>query len=145
MHKPKILILDEPTSGLDPIMQNVFYDLLKEEKSKGNTIFYSTHILSEVSKICDRVGIIKDGNLIKVEKIEDLSKKSLTFVTITSEQSKEIAKDLKVNIVSEDGNAIKFGNNLPHDELIKKLSKYKIDRILIEEATLEDMFLHYYK
>ena len=145
MHEPKILILDEPTSGLDPIMQNVFYDLLKEEKAKGNTVFYSTHILSEVSKICDRVGIIKDGNLIKVEKIEELSKKNLTFVTVTSEQVKEIAKDLKVNIISEDGNTIKFGNNLPHDELIKKLSKYKIDRILIEEATLEDMFIHYYK
>ena len=145
MHEPKILILDEPTSGLDPIMQNVFYDLLKEEKAKGNTIFYSTHILNEVSKICDRVGIIRNGQLIKVEKIEDLSKKSLTFVTITSEQSKEIVKDLKVNTVSEDGNTIKFGNNLLHDELIKRLSKYKIDRILIEEATLEDMFLHYYK
>ena len=75
MHEPKILILDEPTSGLDPIMQNVFYDLLKEEKAKGNTIFYSTHILNEVSKICDRVGIIRNGELIKVEKIEDLSKK----------------------------------------------------------------------
>lgn len=145
MHEPKIMILDEPTSGLDPIMQNVFYDLLKEEKSKGNTIFYSTHILNEVSKICDRVGIIKDGKLIKVEKIEDLSKKSLALVTITSEQAKEIKKDLKINTVLEDGNTIKFGNNLPHDELIKKLSKYKIDRILIEEATLEDMFLHYYK
>ena len=145
MHEPKILILDEPTSGLDPIMQNVFYDLLKEEKAKGNTIFYSTHILNEVSKICDRVGIIRNGQLIKVEKIEDLSKKSLTFVTITSEQSKEIVKDLKVNTVSEDENTIKFGNNLSHDELTKRLSKYKIDRVLIEEATLEDMFLHYYK
>ena len=145
MHEPKILILDEPTSGLDPIMQNVFYDLLKEEKAKGNTIFYSTHILGEVSKICDRVGIIKEGKLIKVEKIESLFEKSLTFVTVTSEQAKELAKNLKVNIVSEDGNTIKFGNNLPDDELIKQLSKYKIDRILIEEATLEDMFLHYYK
>ena len=145
MHEPKILILDEPTSGLDPIMQNVFYDLLKEEKAKGNTIFYSTHILNEVSKICDRVGIIRNGELIKVEKIEDLSKNSLTFVTITSEQKKEIAKDLKVNVVSEDGHTIKFRNNLSHDELIKKLSKYKIERILIEEATLEDMFMHYYK
>lgn len=144
-HQPKILILDEPTSGLDPIMQNVFYELLKEEKAKGNTIFYSTHILSEVSKICDRVGIIKDGKLIKIEKMEELSQKSLTFVTVTSKYSKEIEKDLKVNIISEEGNTIKFGNNLPHDELIKKLSKYKIDRILIEEATLEDMFLHYYQ
>lgn len=145
MHEPKIIILDEPTSGLDPIMQNIFYDLLKEEKIKGNTIFYSTHILNEVSKICDRVGIIRNGRLIKVEKIEKLSKKSLTFVTITSKQSKEIIKDLKINTISEDENTIKFGNNLSHDELIKKLSKYNIDRILIEEATLEDMFLHYYK
>lgn len=145
MHEPKILILDEPTSGLDPIIQNVFYDLLREEKAKGNTIFYSTHILNEVSKICDRVGIIKEGKLIKIEKVEDLSKKSLTFVTVTSKQSKEIKKDLKINTILEDGNTIKFGNNLLYDELIKKLSKYKIDRILIEEATIEDMFLHYYK
>ena len=145
VHNPKILILDEPTSGLDPIMQNVFYDLLKEEKAKGNTIFYSTHVLNEISKICDRVGIIKDGQLIKIEKIEELSKKSLTFVTINSEQSKEIVKDLKIMNKSKENNIVKFGNDLPHDELIKRLAKYKIDRILIEEATLEEMFLHYYK
>ena len=145
MHNPKILILDEPTSGLDPIMQNVFYDLLKEEKAKGNTIFYSTHILNEVSKICDRVGIIRNGKLIKVEKIEELSKKNLTFVTITSNEIKDIVNDLKINVILKEANTIKFGNNLSHNELIKKLSKYNIDRILIEEATLEDMFLHYYK
>lgn len=145
MHDPDLLILDEPTSGLDPIMQNVFYDLLREEKSKGKTIFYSTHILSEVSKICDRVGIIRNGQLIKVEKIDEIIKKSLTFVTITSNQYKEIIKKLKVNVISENGNTIKFSNNLDHDQLIKNLSKYNIDRILIEEVTLEDMFLHYYK
>ena len=145
MHNPKILILDEPTSGLDPIMQNVFYDLLKEEKAKGNTIFYSTHILNEVSKICDRVGIIRNGKLIKVEKIEELSKKNLTFVTITSNEIKDIVNDLKVNVILKEANTIKFGNNLSHNELIKKLSKYNIEKILIEEATLEDMFLHYYK
>ena len=61
MHEPKLLILDEPTSGLDPIMQQTFYELLKEENKKGTTIFYSTHILSEISKICNRVGIIKEG------------------------------------------------------------------------------------
>lgn len=145
MHEPKILILDEPTSGLDPIMQNIFYNLLKEEKKKGTTIFYSTHILSEVSKVCDRVGIIKEGKLIKIEEMEELSKKSLTFVTITSNQIKDIVKELNVEIISEEENTVNFANNLTHDELIKKLSKFKIDRILIEEATLEDMFLHYYK
>ena len=145
MHEPKILILDEPTSGLDPIMQNVFYDLLKEEKKKGTTVFYSTHILSEVSKICDRVGIIKDGTLIKVEKMEELSRKSLVFVTVTSEQINDIEKDLKISVISREANIIKFGNNLSPNELIKKLSKYKIDKILIEEATLEEIFLHYYQ
>lgn len=145
VHNPKILILDEPTSGLDPIMQNVFYDLLKEEKAKGNTIFYSTHILNEVTKICDRVGILKDGQLIKVEKVENLSNENLIFVTITSKQSNEIKNELKVNIISENGNTIKFRNHLPYDELIKRLSNYEINRILIEEATLEDMFLHYYR
>ena len=145
MHEPKILILDEPTSGLDPIMQNIFYDLLKEEKAKGHTIFYSTHVLSEVSKICDRVGIIKEGQLIKIEKIEDLFSNGLTVVTVTSNQVSDIEKELNIDIISKDENTIQFGNSLSHDELIKKLSKYKIDRILIEEATLEDMFLHYYK
>ena len=145
MHEPKLLILDEPTSGLDPIMQNIFYDLLKEEKAKGNTIFYSTHILNEVPKICDRVGVIKEGKLIKIEKIENLIDKSLTHITITSNQVKEIKKDLNINTILEEEKTIKFANNFSHDKLIKQLSKYKIDRILIEEATLEDMFLNYYQ
>lgn len=145
MHDPKILILDEATSGLDPVMQNVFYDLLKEERAKGNTIFYSTHILNEVAKICDRVGIIRDGQLIKIGKVEDLSKKGLTFITITSDQVEDIVKDLKINTILENKNTIKFGSSLLPDKLIKKLSKYKIDKILIEEATLEDIFVHYYK
>ena len=131
MHEPKILILDEPTSGLDPIMQNIFYDLLKEEKAKGHTIFYSTHVLSEVSKICDRVGIIKEGQLIKIEKIEDLFSNSLTVVTVTSNQVSDIEKELNIDIISKDENTIQFGNSLSHDELIKKLSKYKIENIYI--------------
>jgi len=145
MHQPKILILDEPTSGLDPIMQNVFYELLKEEKKKGTTIFYSTHILSEVSKICDRVGIIKDGELIKIEDMEELNKKNLTFVNIISGDIKEIIKELNVNTISEDENSAKFAINISHDELIKKVAKYSIAKIIIQEPTLEDMFLHYYK
>lgn len=145
MHEPKILILDEPTSGLDPIMQNRFYELLKEEKQKGATIFYSTHILSEVSKICDRVGIIKEGKLIQVEKIDDLLKKGLTYVTLTSRDNDKIISDLNLNVSNKNKDTIRFSNSISSDKLIKELSKYSIDRILIEEATLEDMFLHYYK
>lgn len=145
MHQPKILILDEPTSGLDPIMQNVFFEVLKEEKLRGTTCFYSTHILSEVSKICDRVGIIKDGHLIQTEKVEELSRKNMGFVTIQSSDCEKIAEDLQVANISVEENIIKFANNLPHNELIKRLSHYTIDRIQIQEMNLEELFLHYYE
>ena len=145
MHEPKLLILDEPTSGLDPIMQQTFYELLKEVKAKGTTIFYSTHILSEISKICDRVGIIKDGTLLKIEKVEEIQKKELTYIKIESASIDSIIKDLKLDPTLKENNTIKFKNTISSDKLIKTLSKYKIDKILIEEATIEDIFLHYYK
>ncbi|MBR6614110.1 MAG: ABC transporter ATP-binding protein [Clostridia bacterium] len=145
MHEPKLLILDEPTSGLDPIMQQEFYKLLVEEKKKGTTIFYSTHILSEISKICDRVGIIKNGKLLKVEKIGELLKKNLDLVTIESKEVAAILSELKVETIEKEKNTVKFKNVLPANELIKVISKYDIDDILIEEASLEDIFLHYYE
>ena len=145
MHEPKLLILDEPTSGLDPIMQQVFYELLLEEKQKGTTIFYSTHILGEISKICDRVGIIKNGNLLKIETIEQMQSKNIDLVTIVSEEIENIITELKLNVSERRENMIKFNNELTSDKLIKSLSKYKIDKLLIEEPTLEDIFLHYYK
>lgn len=145
MHEPALLILDEPTSGLDPIMQNVFFEVLKEEKAKGTTCFNSTHVLSEVSKICDRVGIIKDGHLIKIEKIEDLSEKNLGFVTLESPEGDKILQDLQVENISTDEKLIKFANHFQHNELIKKLAQYEIRRIQIQEMSLEDLFLHYYK
>ena len=145
MHEPKLLILDEPTSGLDPIMQQTFYDLLKEEKEKGTTILYSTHILSEISKICDKVGIIKEGKLLKIENIKDLTSKILTFVTISSPNIENIIKEIDVEIIYKDDNSIKFKNTYSYNKLIKILSKYNIDKLLIEDATLEEIFLHYYK
>ncbi|MCR4841573.1 MAG: ABC transporter ATP-binding protein [Lachnospiraceae bacterium] len=187
MHMPKLIIMDEPTSGLDPIMQNVFYDLLLEEKARGNTVFYSTHILNEVSKICDRVGIIRNGQLVKVEKTSELSDKNLTFVTVKSRQADDILADLGVknlNLTETAGNTtksdlhaksdipsegsanapdkglktdyempysgavapatIRFANPLPDGELVKRLSAYDIEKIRIEEATLEELFMHYY-
>ena len=140
----EIYILDEPISGLDPIMQNVFYSLLKEEKEKGKTIFYSTHVLSELSKICDRVGIIKNGKLIKIAKINELNDNNLNIVTVSSPDIEKLIKELDVKVMSKDGNTIKFSNQLSYNELIKKLSKYDIEKLIIEEATIEDMFLNYY-
>ena len=145
MHEPKLLILDEPTSGLDPIMQQEFYKLLVEEKKKGTTIFCSTHILSEISKICDRVGIIKNGKLLKVEKIGELLKKNLDLVTVTAKDVKALVEELNVEVVEANKNTVKFKNVLPANELIKTLAKYEIEDVLIEEASLEDIFLHYYE
>lgn len=145
MHEPKLLILDEPTSGLDPIMQQEFYKLLEEEKKKGTSIFYSTHILSEIARICDRVGIIKEGTLLKVEEIEELTKKNLNLVTLKCDKVDELVQALEVEVIEKKENMVKFKNSLKADKLIKELAKFSIEDVLIEEATLEDIFLHYYK
>ena len=145
IHEPQLLILDEPTNGLDPIIQQEFYDLLVEEKQKGTTIFYSTHILSEISKICDRVGIIKFGKLLKVEPIKELIEKSFSYATITSKDLKQIIKDLNIANYSLEGNSITFKNTLDSNKLINVLSRYDIEKIYIEPASIEDIFLHYYE
>ncbi|MBQ7105787.1 MAG: ABC transporter ATP-binding protein [Bacilli bacterium] len=145
MHSPKILILDEPTSGLDPIMQNTFYELLLEEKKKGTTILYSTHILSEVAKICDRIGFIKDGKIIKEDIRENIEKDNITYLTINSKEIEKIKKELNLKVIDESIDKIKFINNLSPDILIKKLSNFKIDKLLIEEVSIEDLFIEYYK
>lgn len=145
VHEPEILILDEPTSGLDPIMQKVFYDLLIEEKKKGTTILYSTHVLSEVSKICDRIGIIKDGKIIKEETVDNIEKNSMTYLTIESEDISKIKKELKLKVISKHSNTIKFLNNIKPNELINKISNYSISKLLIEDVSIEDLFMEYYK
>lgn len=145
MHSPKLLILDEATSGLDPVMQEEFYKLIKEEKEKGTTIFYSTHILNEISKICDRVGIIRNGHLLKIETMEDLKEKELTFVTIVSNEIEKIEKELNMIPIEKAKDMIKIKNTLEINKLIKILGKHKIEKLFIEQATIEDIFLHYYK
>lgn len=145
MHEPKILILDEATSGLDPVIQEEFYNLLKEEKKKKTTIFYSTHILSEISKICNRVGMIKNGTLIKIEEVAELQKKELSFITITSSNIDQIIEELKIKPILKTKDTIKFKNVIEINKLLKILSKIKIDKLLIEPANIEDIFLHYYK
>ncbi len=145
MHEPQVLILDEPTSGLDPIMQNIFHEILLKEKEKGTTILYSSHVLSEVSNICDRVGFIKDGKIIKEDSIENIRKENYTYLKIISKDINKIKKDLKLKIYKESNNEIVFINNMDFNTLINKLSKYNIEHLLIEEIPLEDLFMNYYK
>ena len=145
MHEPELLILDEPTSGLDPIMQKIFHDILLEEKKKGTTILYSSHVLNEVSNLCDKIGFIKDGIIIKEDLMENIKKNNYTYLTISSKDINKIKKDLKLEIKNENENEIIFINNMDINVLIKKLSNYKIDKLLIENISLEDLFTNYYK
>ena len=98
-----------------------------------------------MSKICDRVGIIKDGRLLKVEPVKKIIDKSLSYVTITSNYCDQIIKDLKLQTISHIENTIVFKNILDSNSLLKSLVKYDIEKIYIESASLEDIFLHYYK
>ena len=145
MHEPEILILDEPTSGLDPIMQNVLKEILLKGKEKGTIIIYSSHILNEVSRLCDRVGFIKDGIIIKEDSIDNIMKENYTYLSISSKEIKQIKNDLGLKIISESKDEITFINNIDANIISKKLAKYNIDRLLIQEISLEDLFINYYK
>jgi len=145
MHEPEILILDEPTSGLDPIMQKVLHDILIKEKNKGTTILYSSHVLNDVSNICDKVGFIKEGKVIREDSINNIKKNNFTYLTIISKDISNIKKELALKIIYESSNEIKCISDITPNKLIEKLSKYKIDKLLIEEVPLEDLFMNYYR
>ena len=144
MHEPKILILDEPTSGLDPIMQKTFHDILVEEKKKNTTILYSSHVLSELSNICDVVGFIKDRKIINEDTIENIKKDHFTYLIIKSRYIDKIKEELDLQFVKEEDGKTTFINKLDANEIIKCLSKYDIETLLIEEVSLEDLFINYY-
>ena len=97
-HNPHLIILDEPTLGLDPLMQEVFYSILLEYRNNGGTVFFSSHNLTEVEKICDRIAIIRNGNLAAVEKLEDLKKKRFRKLTV---QFKKSMEDIKAKYGSQ--------------------------------------------
>ena len=142
MDDPDVVIMDEPTLGLDPLLQQKFYNFLKEEKKKGRTMFFSSHILSEVDKICDRVGIIREGDLVALESIETLKKKRGKKIRV---KLKGEPKELTImkNAKFVDG-WIEFETEDDIDTLIKKISKYTVLDIEIQEFSLEDIFMRYY-
>ncbi len=148
LHNPSLLILDEPTTGLDPLMQSVFFDLLRSENKKGMTIFFSSHILGEVQLLCKRVAIIKDGNIIKVEDIDNLRKKQLRKVTIefADQVNRENFNIPGIeSIITARGNLLSFMYSGNPDELLGFLMGKKLNNLMIEEPSLDEIFMHYYK
>ena len=144
-HQPKVLILDEPTGGLDPLMQNIFFELLKQEKEKGTTILFSSHILCEVEKLCDRVAIIREGKLLKLETVEALRENTYKQIEV---EFFEFPKTFDMPNHSNQqiiGNQITFLFSGDLNELLAYLGKYQLKNIRILEPSLDDIFLHYYE
>ncbi len=147
MHEPELLILDEPTGGLDPLMQNKLYKILEEEKKRGGTVFFSSHILSEVQRICDRVAIIREGKIAKIETVDKLradrqKKIRIVFGKNNIQQGFNIegVHDCKVK-----ENTMEFIYSGRINPVIKELSRRDIDNIWIDEPSLEEIFMHYYE
>lgn len=147
LHDPKLLIVDEPTMGLDPLMQARFFELLRSENRKGMTVFYSSHTLSDVQMLCRRVGIIREGRIIKVEEIETLRKRQLKNIYI--QFNNQIDNTLLELPGIEDaplisGRTIKFLYAGEINRLIWALNDRDITDMTIEEPSLEEIFMHYY-
>ncbi|MHB8443502.1 MAG: ABC transporter ATP-binding protein [Patescibacteria group bacterium] len=142
---PKLIILDEPSRGLDPLYQNIFHKLIMDIKKRGTTIFLSSHDLSEVGEICDRIGIIKEGELISIEDIDDIKKKSLSSVSIKFKGKYNIEDFKYFKIESNDDTSISLKVKRDMNGLIKILSKYDVENISVTPLSLEDTFLEFYK
>ncbi|MBS3787081.1 ABC transporter ATP-binding protein [Candidatus Bipolaricaulota bacterium] len=148
MNKPRLLILDEPTNGLDPLMQQEFFQLIEEARANGQTVFASSHILPVVERICDRVAIIRKGELVTVEEIDDLKEGMLRSIEIQfadrppEEKFKELPGVEEVNF--EDSRLrCKVVGRL--DDLIKEAANYEVVNVISHEPNLEEIFLKYYE
>lgn len=148
LHEPKLIILDEPTGGLDPLIQQKFFNLIRQENKRGATVLFSSHILGEVQKLCDRVGIIKEGRLIKVEKISDLLKNStkrFKLATSAPTQKKIFSAIKGVSELVQEGNELNFLFRGHLQDVTTVIAKLDLVNLEVSEPDLEEIFLHYYK
>jgi beta-exotoxin I transport system ATP-binding protein len=147
-HRPELLIFDEPTSGLDPLMQEEFLALVGEERERGATVFLSSHELDEVQRVCDRVGIIRDGRLIAVERVADLVGKTQRRVEVRFAQPIDLA-ELRacpgVGALHADGAHVSFHVAGAIDPVVKAISRHEVRDLEFAHPTLEEVFLTYYQ
>ena len=149
MTSPKLIIMDEPTSGLDPLIQQAFYDILKEENCRGATVFFSSHVLSEVQKLCDRVAILKEGQLIGIQSIKELCESGYKKVSLSAKEA--IPRDffnlsgIANYAETADKTSVSFMYNGNITAIIDKIHLLSLDDVLLEEPSLEEIFMHYYE
>jgi ABC-2 type transport system ATP-binding protein len=147
MHRPDLLILDEPTSGLDPLVRHEFFRLVAEAKAAGQTIFFSSHNLPEVARICDRVAIIRSGRLAALEDVADLKTRSLRSVEIRFGEdfdARAFAAVAGLEITAQDRRSLKGRMKGEMDPLLKVAARFSINDFSSQEPGLDDVFLAYY-
>jgi len=147
LHEPKLIILDEPTSGLDPLMQQKFFELIQDENKKGATVLFSSHILTEVQKLCTRVAIIKDGSIIKVENIHDLRENNYKKFTLEFQGAIDMSrfKFDGITNLTQDETTLHFLFRGNINKVINSLQGQLLHNLLVEEPSLEEIFMHYYQ
>ncbi len=148
MCDPDVLILDEPTSGLDPLLQRTFNEFLLEEQARGKTIFMSSHIMSDVERVCGRVAVIRQGEIVTIEEVEKLRQKAGQRVTAEfgdAVSTEELARIPGVSMVTSNSHGYHFNIGGSMDALIKALSRHEVLRLQAEEAPLEEVFLKFYE
>ena len=146
LHSPKLLFLDEPTSGLDPLMQRKFFDLIKAENKRGVTVFFSSHILGEVQRMCNRVGIIREGSLVETSDIRSLQQNNYKKISVTANELTPSTFEIPgvTNVQTENG-SINFFFKGDINTILQKIGSLQVNDVSIEEPTLEEIFMHYYE
>lgn len=146
LHNPKLVLLDEPTAGLDPLMQRKFFDLIREENKRGVTVFFSSHILGEVQRLCTRVAIIREGKIVEISDIRTLQQNNYKKVRVSAEGLETASLELPgvTNLQPENG-SVNFFFKGDINQVLQKLSGIKVADVTIEEPTLEEIFMHYYE
>jgi ABC-2 type transport system ATP-binding protein len=143
---PRLLIMDEPSESLDPLNKNVLYEYIRKFKAEGKTIFFSSHYLPEVEKICDRVGLIRDGNMIAEEKISDLKKKMVRKMSVSFAENVD-PQQLHfegVTVQAQQRNDFILLVSGDLNPLFARLAKFRIHNLVFPEPSLEETFMTYY-
>jgi len=146
LHSPRLLLLDEPTLGLDPLMQRKFFSLIRQENARGVTVFFSSHILSEVQRLCSRVGIIKEGRIIEISDIRTLQQNNYKRIEVTVQDLPPdyFALPGVTNLEATNG-GVRFFFRGDIDGIVARISALDLIDVTIEEPTLEEIFMHYYE
>jgi ABC-2 type transport system ATP-binding protein len=146
LHSPKLLFLDEPTSGLDPLMQRKFFNLIREENARGVTVFFSSHILGEVQRLCTRVGIIREGSMVEISNIRTLQQNNYKKISVTADGLNLAIFDLPgVTKLQTENGTVHFFFKGDINAVLQKISSVQVADVTIEEPTLEEIFMHYYE